>query len=155
MNFLPATLKDGAVAFPGLAWAGPALPLPGHLAAAEAGAHAQVGVRPEDVSVVAAEAGGLRCRVAVCEPLGAETIVTADVQGEVGAPIVARLTGGSPPPVGAEILLRPDPERLHLFGTDDGRRIGAPPTPQGDVAAAALLESASSISDGLDDGAGA
>ncbi len=134
MNFLRARVAAGTLELPGLAWEGEPLPLPEHLAAAPDG-DAVVGVRPEDVAL-AEEGPGLRARVAVCEPLGAETIVTADVLPAGADPavavVVARIAGGAVPAEESEAVLRPDPARLHLFAAPGGERLGEPPASSAD-----------------------
>ncbi len=130
MNFLRAEVEGGALRFTDLTWEGEPLPLPAHLADVPPGP-VEVGVRPEDVRL-AAGGPGLRCRVAVCEPLGAETIVTADAlpTGPAAAPsLVARLIGAVLPEEGSEAVLLPDAARLHLFDLASGKRVGAPPPP--------------------------
>jgi ABC-type sugar transport system ATPase subunit len=80
-----------------------------------------VGFRPESVTPHASSRpGAIRARVAVVEPLGHETLVTA----EAGAtPIVCReaVDGMTP---GIDVWLTVDPERILLFDADTGGRIG-------------------------------
>jgi multiple sugar transport system ATP-binding protein len=78
-----------------------------------------VGVRPEDVHVEPAAAGAVPATVYVTEPLGGETVVDL----KVGDHLVKAL---APPTLelrqDAQIGMRLDPRRLHLF-TQDGEAV--------------------------------
>jgi sn-glycerol 3-phosphate transport system ATP-binding protein len=86
---------------------------------AEAGAGLLAGVRPEDVRVDAAGAGGLCARVTGVEYLGADSIVTCAVGSERIAVRVQGRPGVAP---GADTRLHWPTSALHLFDTATGRR---------------------------------
>ncbi len=78
-----------------------------------------VGVRPEHVRVKrldgeGQQGGGLAATVDLVEPLGAETIVHARIDG-VKAPVVARLPGSPSVRHGERVLLVPDLSRAVMF----------------------------------------
>jgi multiple sugar transport system ATP-binding protein len=83
-----------------------------------------VGVRPEDMDLVA-EGRGLPVVVEVVEELGADAYLygTALVAGEQQQ-IVARVDGRRPPARGTRVHLAPRPERLHLFHGETGANLG-------------------------------
>ena len=76
-----------------------------------------LGVRPGDV---AADGQGLLAEVYVSELLGETTIVNLKVGAEL---VKMRVNGGSPFRDGEQIRVRLDPNRLHLFERDSGKRI--------------------------------
>jgi len=86
-----------------------------------------VGLRPEHVHLVAAEARSplaIHGRVTLIETLGAETLLHADAEG---GQLVARLHGRAAGMAeGDAVTLHADLSRLHLFG-GDGRRLPAAP----------------------------
>jgi multiple sugar transport system ATP-binding protein len=83
-----------------------------------AGGDVELGVRPEDVTLTAADApGALPARIFEVEPLGGFTVV--DV--ERGGQILRALVRGQPQlRTEAEIGLVFDPRKLHLFAKDGG-----------------------------------
>ncbi|HEX5776975.1 MAG TPA: TOBE domain-containing protein, partial [Caulobacteraceae bacterium] len=121
MNILPVDVRGGAaflecggeVALPGLAYIGPA----------------DLGVRPEDITVVAPEqAEALAATVLLVEELGEARIVRAELFD--GSAVAVRApAGGQPPGRGEAVGLRLDPDRLHLFGPSGARIATAPLIP--------------------------
>ena len=125
MNFLPGQLEGEAVTL-----GKGRVPLPARFAgAAKDGTRVDLGFRPEDVTL---EPPGddhpLTGTVAVLEPLGAETVVTID--GAEGVTLVARVLPDRAPAQGERVGLRLDPERIHLFRSEDGARLGPAPAPR-------------------------
>jgi ABC-type sugar transport system ATPase subunit len=113
MNMLPVEVRGGAayvdgdktVAFPGLAYIGPA----------------DLGVRPEDITLCGPKTkGALQARVLLVEELGEARIVRAELPGE-RAVAVRCAAGGKTPERGKTIGLKLDRDRLHLFGPDGAR----------------------------------
>jgi ABC-type sugar transport system ATPase subunit len=114
INILPAALGES-----GLHIGSTVLPLSPKQAArlrSEAVASLDVGVRPDDVSLVGdADAGALDGRVAVLEPQGDRTVVIADTAaGRVSAVAPSNLV----PAPGEAVRLRFPPERAHVFAAD-------------------------------------
>jgi multiple sugar transport system ATP-binding protein len=80
-----------------------------------------LGVRPGDI---AADGNGLLAEVYVSELLGESTIVNL----KMGADLVKmRVNGASSFRDGEQIRVRLDPDRLHLFEADTGKRIELEP----------------------------
>ncbi|QBX99965.1 sn-glycerol-3-phosphate ABC transporter ATP-binding protein UgpC [Rhodophyticola sp. CCM32] len=78
-----------------------------------------VGIRPEDLHVT--ETGGmLSGTVSVAEPLGAETLVYVDVDGQE---MIASASGRTPPKAGDRISLNLEAENLHLFDAASGQAL--------------------------------
>ena len=76
-----------------------------------------LGVRPGDI---APHDEGLGAEVYVSELLGESTIVNLKIGGDL---VKMRVNGGSPFRDGEQIRVRFDPNRLHLFERDSGKRI--------------------------------
>jgi ABC-type sugar transport system ATPase subunit len=111
MNFLPVSVDAGVVLLPG----GGRLPMAG----ARSGA-AELGVRPERLRLAADVASALlQARVAVVEPLGADTLVAVLCDGHK---LVLRLDGDS--------SLRPGDEVQLAFDAADARLFDAPAGPR-------------------------
>jgi ABC-type sugar transport system ATPase subunit len=72
----------------------------------------QLGIRPEFVSLCAADQGVGNADVLVVEPLGSETLVHLDAGGQR---LVARLPGFADVRVGTQVGVKLDKRRLHLF----------------------------------------
>jgi len=113
MNMLPVEVRGGAawldgdrkLAFPGLAYIGPA----------------DLGVRPEDVTLCGAKTrDALQARVLLVEELGEARIVRAELPGERAVAVRCAATGKAPKR-GETVGLRLDHDRLHLFGPDGAR----------------------------------
>jgi len=73
---------------------------------------AVLGIRPEDVRVVAPEAGDIRAAIYAVELTGESTLVTADVGG---ARVSARADRAFRAPIGTSVGLAIDAARLSLF----------------------------------------
>jgi multiple sugar transport system ATP-binding protein len=82
-----------------------------------------VGIRPEDMDIVA-DGQGLKTKVNLVEELGADAYVygTADVNGEEHD-VTARVDGRKPPTMGDTIHLAPRPGHLHMFSPSTGLRL--------------------------------
>jgi len=82
-----------------------------------------LGVRPEHVRIGGdAEATSLAARVRSVEPLGAETLVAAEVGDVV---LTARVPGDHPAAVGESVILSIRPGDVHLFDATTGLALGA------------------------------
>jgi ABC-type sugar transport system ATPase subunit len=103
MNFLPGDLLPGAAPRSGL----------------------ELGVRPHDVSVVAAGTGDLDARVDVVEPLGSEMVVHLRLGADGAGPALLAVTPPEPAiePEGI-VGVRMDRGRLHWFDQESGKRVG-------------------------------
>ena len=122
MNFMKGRLENdgGRLAGPGLtlqftdAMAGR---LKGYT-----GQDIEFGIRPEDISVGAAESGRLALNgsVTLVEPMGSETYVHLRA-GE--AELLARLGGDQIPRLGDAVALNFDPDRAHLFEAASGSAV--------------------------------
>jgi multiple sugar transport system ATP-binding protein len=122
MNLLEATV-DG-----GLRVGRASLPLPPgaepHLGA---GQQVVVGIRPEYAALADAERpGAIAGKVVLLESLGSAFLVS--VEGD-GVRAQVTVPEGRQPAVGDQAFVVPDPERLLVYGTDDGELIGGQPTP--------------------------
>ena len=124
MNLLRARAEDGAVML-----GGQRLPVPDGVSG-----DVIVGVRPENTTLGDGASGGLEATVVLVEELGADSYVYAHWDGAgVGAdgangangadPLIARVGDGTAPPVGSRVSLVADPDKLHLFDADTGRRL--------------------------------
>jgi ABC-type sugar transport system ATPase subunit len=109
MNFLPVSVRDGAVELPN------GMRLPARLRGAYAGP-AELGIRPEHLQM---DHEGVPMTVELVEPLGADTLVNVSFMGRE---LVARLPGDVAPEPGTVLPLRIEAERTALFGPD-GRRV--------------------------------
>jgi len=79
-----------------------------------------VGIRPEHVELVAAQAGDLAAQVDVVEPLGRETILHVLAGAEPGSPMQLVVPGGAAPRPGDVVGLKLRRGSLHFYdaGTD-------------------------------------
>ena len=122
MNLLEGAVQDGR-------WRGP-----GGLVLARAPesgpAPLTLGVRPHDVRVVSPGAGDVDAAVDVVEPRGSELLVYLRLGEGEGAPEVRVV---APPdtqvPAEGRVGVRLDPDRLHWFDTETGRRADATLSP--------------------------
>ncbi len=76
----------------------------------------EIGIRPEDVTVVPPGGDGIPARAEVVEHLGERTLVYARLPD--GQQITAEADGRSTLRAGTEVKLRLDPDALHLFAAD-------------------------------------
>ncbi len=112
MNFIKGKVEQGGTF---LADGGARLPLPA--VAAEPGRAIVYGIRPEHIEI---GEGGVPARVSVLEPTGSETQVFARMGGDPIDAIVKDRLDVKP---GAEIPLRIDPRRVHIFDGTSGARL--------------------------------
>ena len=111
MNLLPGVVKAGAVEV-----GGAVLPLPKGMSAAD-GREVTYGIRPEHLGI---GTKGITGKVAVVEPTGSETHVVVRVAGrEMVAMFRDRVTLRP----GDEVVLAPDPDKVHLFDRTSGVRL--------------------------------
>ena len=78
-----------------------------------------VGIRPEHIQVAAT---GVEATVSVVEPTGAETLVTAEIDGQA---IHFSISERSDLRAGSIVRLQPQAEKVHLFNETTGRRINS------------------------------
>lgn len=118
MNFFPGTLRDGRFRSNDSARS---LTLGGQ---GEPGA-IDLGVRPEDIEVLAAQASGCDwpARISEVEPLGAFTIV--DLCLDDGSIAKAQLPGQPRFAPGQQVWIRFDPAHARLFDAAGGQRIAS------------------------------
>jgi len=117
MNFLPGRVgPDGSHAFEGPG--GTRLPLNG-VSAGLSGREAIYGIRPEHF--VAAE-DGVEAIIQVVEPTGAEIQVAAKLGGEDVIVVFRERHRLNP---GDTIRLKPNPQLVHLFDAETGKRLNA------------------------------
>ncbi len=108
MNFLPAQKNgDGRYHVAGLALDGPT----------NGGSSLEFAIRPEDLAVAA---GGLRAIARVIEPLGAHTLVTAEVDGKLFRAVLDSDLKVAP---GDELSLVPKPDRIRWFDPETTRAV--------------------------------
>ena len=115
MNFFRGRLRDGVLEGDGVQ-----LPLPALKTPAEQ--EIVVGVRPEDLHVVAdgAPSGSLTGTVELIESVGSEAFIHATSGGWKG---IARSTPHNLPAIGTRIALRPAPDRIHFFDARTSQRL--------------------------------
>jgi multiple sugar transport system ATP-binding protein len=119
MNVLDAEIVAGPAGGPTARLAdGTLLPLVADLAVAP-GTAVSIGVRPEHL-LLTGDGAVLPGRVEHVEPTGAQTHVLLDCAGRAVTAVVNDLTHLDH---GAEVSLRVDPARIHVFSKTDGRRI--------------------------------
>ncbi len=122
MNFVDLTRRDGRTF---ASRAGHLLPLDGSLDGVLGSAdRITLGVRPKDLALAGGTGAGLAWpgTVRTVEPLGGETLVHADLGGEM---LTVQLDGTVPLQPGETIELGFDPARspIHLFEQASGRRL--------------------------------
>ena len=126
MNFVNGTVGVGdrpRFAAEGGEWE---MNLPPEVAArvgADGGAAVTLGIRPEDVSIVAAPGQGVATvtgRLDLAESLGNELFVYV---GAGKHDLIARATPQSLPPLGSPITLALDTDKIHFFEAGSGERI--------------------------------
>jgi multiple sugar transport system ATP-binding protein len=118
MNLIPGRAAGGRLLVAGL---DASLPLP---AGPAEGAEVLLGVRPEHLEIVTADASGegegIPAIVEIAEPLGHEVLLGLRA-GE--RELVARVAPDGAPKAGDRVLARPDRGRLLLFDAATGARI--------------------------------
>jgi multiple sugar transport system ATP-binding protein len=115
MNFFRGRLRDGVLEGDGVQ-----LPLPALKTPAEQ--EIVVGVRPEDLHVVAdgAPSGSLTGTVELIESVGSEAFIHVTSGGWKA---IARSTPHNLPAIGTRIALRPAPDRIHFFDARTSQRL--------------------------------
>ncbi|MCW2601087.1 MAG: sugar transporter ATP-binding protein [Frankiales bacterium] len=99
------------------------LPLPRDAAEKLTSNRVTIGVRPEDLRLVA-DGEGIPATVELVEELGSDAFVHASVRGSEGAQLLeVRVDPREPPTKGSEVWLAPDPESVHWFDTASGLRL--------------------------------
>ena len=115
MNVLPSEFTGGGVRF-GKAIVGAGGPA--------AGAPVLLGVRPEDL-VMVADGEGLAVQVDLAEELGADAYLYGHAEhGDERVEVVARVDGRQHPVPGDVVVFSPKPDHLHLFDPRSGERLG-------------------------------
>jgi ABC-type sugar transport system ATPase subunit len=108
MNFLPVAVANGAFDLPG-GGQGSAVGV-----GRDYSGKADLGIRPEHLSI-GAEGPAIEGRIALIEPLGADTLINVAVGDHQ---LVARLPGDASPQLGAPIRLAFNPAKAALFRPD-------------------------------------
>ena len=120
MNFINARIDDRGA---GVELRGGASLAAGRDLSSYAGREVTVGVRPEHLDL-AGQDGGVRVSVAVVEELGADALVHGHIDaGGDRTDLTVRLHGARQVKTGDFLPLAVQPENLHLFDPEDGRRI--------------------------------
>ncbi len=115
MNILPSEFVDGGVRF------GTAVVPAGHRAP---GAAVRVGVRPEDLMLVAPDAEGLAVEIDLAEELGADAYLYGHTeQAGQRVDVVVRVDGRSHPAPGEVVTLALKADHVHLFDPGTGARL--------------------------------
>jgi multiple sugar transport system ATP-binding protein len=121
MNFMEAILvgEEGAIATVRLA-GGAEAEVAADVAHAAVGAKVTLGVRPEHLRLLRADAGadGIPGTVGLVEYLGDVPLAYVQVEGVPGMVAVKCGSGQAAPPMGAQVLLAFDPAQAYLFGAD-------------------------------------
>jgi len=111
MNFLPVTMEGGRITLPGGA------SITDARAASGAG---DLGIRPESLTIVAADAALVPGEVTLIEPLGADTLITVKAGDHR---LIARVIGASTLKLGDRVGLTWNPRDHHLFEGASGQRM--------------------------------
>eukprot|EP01133_Synstelium_polycarpum_P021889 gene21889-26289_t len=117
MNLFTLPVVDGGVAFgDGI------VPVPRETMNGVVETEVVLGIRPEHLEIAAE---GLPMEVDVVEELGSDAYVygRTTIGGRLQQ-IVSRGDWRNPPQKGERVNLRVDPEKVHIFATTDGRRLG-------------------------------
>jgi multiple sugar transport system ATP-binding protein len=122
MNLLQVDVEGNVMHFGG---ADLAMPRETAEEAGKGGRKLTVGVRPEDMDLVA-EGKGLKTIINLVEELGADAYVygEAEVAGK-NHDIIARVDGRRPPAKGETVHFAPKAGHVHLFSTVSGERLPA------------------------------
>ncbi len=127
MNLLDVEQVDGGVAV-----GGNKVPVERAILSGSSGKQVTLGVRPEDLDVVA-EGDGIPVEIDVVEELGADAYIygtakaathTEADEDSTEKPFIARVDGRRPPEKGSTIYLAPKAGHLHLFDSASGQRLG-------------------------------
>ncbi len=122
MNFLPGTTTDGGRSVT-LDGSGQSLPVPA--AVPVASEKVTVGIRPEHLDPASRESASLELAVDVVEALGADSLVHGQLADGREAPaMTVRVEGAMRVAAGDTLHLALAPERVHLFDSASGRRLG-------------------------------
>ena len=122
MNFLPGALADGGGSVT-LDGSGQSVPVPLPALASDGGV--TVVIRPEHLEPTSREAASLELAVDVVEALGADSLVHGQLAGGREAPtMTVRVEGAMRVAAGDALHLALAPERVHLFDSASGRRLG-------------------------------
>jgi len=127
MNLIRTPLNDGSI---GLGEQSLALPR-SLLEAAGRKQRAEIimGIRPEHITVQGESGDGIPAEVVLVESMGADAYLHASLSG-LDTRFVARTEGRDPPPAGARVRLRVDPERMYAFDAETEERLGDEQPPQ-------------------------
>lgn len=117
MNLFEVPVVDGGVQV-----GESVIPVPRAVLADTQASRVTLGIRPEDMEQAAE---GIAMRVDVVEELGSDAFAygTTEIDG-TAQHVVARVNWRTPPAIGEDIHFAVDPERVHLFSIDTGRRLG-------------------------------
>jgi multiple sugar transport system ATP-binding protein len=103
---------------PQASFGGAMLPLDGFAPGAGSDGTALLGVRPEDIALTGPAEGAPQATVQAVELLGAETILSAALDG--GGDIAIRTPRDARVEPGERVGLRPEPHAIHLFHPETG-----------------------------------
>ena len=126
MNFLPAILKNGALALQ--QYDGQVIPLPPIAARLAEGAAVTVGIRPDDISPLGhglsqdGPGAKLNLTVELAEPLGMESLIYTRIAGQE---VQAKLYGPRIVAPGEKLTFRLALDRAHLFDAATGKSVRA------------------------------
>jgi sn-glycerol 3-phosphate transport system ATP-binding protein len=95
-----------------------------------AGQSVTIGIRPEHFLPAGSTAWTVQLVVDVVEHLGADTLLYGHF-GTHPTALTARLPGTATVSTGAVLTLSVDPDRIHVFSADEGRRLPYPPADAG------------------------
>jgi len=84
-----------------------------------------VGIRPQDIALVAPHDGDIVGRVELLEPLGGTALAHLRVEGLPDQLVRVLVADDAEVAPGAQVGLRPRRDRLHVFDASSGRRIRA------------------------------
>ena len=127
MNLIRTPLNDGSISL-----GEQSLALPRSLleaAGRKQRAEIIMGIRPEHITVAGESGDGIPAEVVLVESMGADAYLHASLSG-LDTRFVARTEGRDPPPAGARVRLRVDPERMYAFDAETEERLGAEQPPQ-------------------------
>src|SRR4029453_6544550 len=95
--------------------------VPATLVGIEAPSGAVAGIRPQDVTL--GTSGRLRATVDVVEPRGHDYLLHLRLDLSYADPFLAVIAGTAPPPVGAQVFVTFNRDRLHVFDARNGTRL--------------------------------